>query len=62
MDKLEIKQQNTSDPSIDRCVRLHVWIVNHTLDILSVHLDSEVPDTEYPYTDCVECAEESVKL
>jgi len=62
VDKLEIEQQDTGNPSIDRHVRLHVRIVNHTLDVLGVHLDSEVSDSEDPYVDSAESAEESIKF
>jgi hypothetical protein len=60
MNKFEIKQENTRNPSIDRRVGLQIRIIDHTLDVLRINLDSEVCDAKDPYANRAECSEESV--
>jgi hypothetical protein len=60
MNEFKIKQENTCNPPIDRRVGLQIRIIDHTLDVLRIDLDSEVCDAKDPYVNHTEGSEESV--
>jgi hypothetical protein len=60
VNELELKQKDSRDPTIDRRVRLQVGIIDHTLHVLGVDLDSEVGDTKNPNANCTKRAKETI--
>ena len=43
---LEVKEQNTGDPPVNGRIRLQVRVVDHTLDVLGVHFNYKVSNSE----------------
>ncbi len=60
--KREIKEQDTGDPTVNRRVRLNVWVINHTLNVLCVDLDDEVSGAYNERPCCFECTKQSIEL
>jgi hypothetical protein len=52
MHKIERKQQDTRDPSIDRRIGLQVRVIDHTFNILCVYFNREIDDSEGVDPDC----------
>ena len=57
MNQFEFKEQNSLDPSINRCVRLEIWVVEHSLDVFGVHFDMENLDSNDVEAVGSKCAE-----
>jgi len=62
MDKLEVKQQDCSNPSVDGGIGLNVRVAEHTLDVACVNFYNEVGGANKVEVGGVEGAEEAVKL
>jgi hypothetical protein len=58
----EVEEEDACDPTVNRCVRLNVGIIDHALDVTSVYFDDEVLHTDNVDTDVLEGAEESEEL
>ena len=43
---LEVKEQNTGNPPVNGRVQLQVRVVDHTLDVLGVHFNYKVSNSE----------------
>jgi len=42
MNKSEVKEQNASNPTIDRSIGLKVWVIEHSFDILGINFNDQV--------------------
>ena len=62
MNKLEVEEQNSSDPAVHHRVRLHVGVVEHSAHILGVHFYNQVSSSNNVYAKCAKSAEKSIKL
>ena len=62
VDKLEVKEHDCSNPAVYSCVRLHVRVLEHALDVLSIHLYDEVSDAGDVYIEGAESAKEPIEL
>jgi hypothetical protein len=60
VNELKIEKKNTCDPSIDRRVRLKIWVIDHPFDILGVDLYGQIGDTENPYSNGTERTKETI--
>jgi hypothetical protein len=58
----EVDKYGHNKPAIYSCVQLHVWIFEHALDVLHIHLYNELRDANNMNTKCTEGVEEVVKL
>ena len=57
-----MKEKNTHDPSVDGRIELGVRVVDHTLDILRIHLDCEVCHTKNENANCSQSIKQPVQL
>ena len=62
MFSFEVDEYGHNEPAIYGCVWLHVWIFEHALDVLRIHLYNELSDADNMNTKRAEGAEEVIKL
>jgi hypothetical protein len=58
----KVDEYSHNEAAIYGCVRLHVWIFEHALGVLHIHLYNELSDTDNMNMKHVEGVEEVIKL
>ena len=62
MDEIEVKGLNSNNPTIDRCRRYNVGVVEHALNILHIDFDNEISETYKIELESSECAIQAIEF
>jgi len=46
VDKFEIEEEDSGDPSVDGGIWLYIWVAKHTSDVACIHFNYEVADAD----------------
>jgi hypothetical protein len=60
MYECKMEGENGDYPSVDAGGRLDIGVCEHALDVASICLDYEIPNSYYPKSQGTECSKESI--
>jgi hypothetical protein len=62
MDQHKIEEKDSGDPLVDGHIGLDVGVLEHTVDVLSIHLHDKIFDTDEVEMESTECLEQTIEL